>query len=145
MRVHTVVIGGGQAGLAMSAGLTEQGIDHVVLERGRVAHAWRTQRWDSFRLLSPNWMTRLPGFRYDGPDPDGYMATPEVLTFFERYAARIDAPVREHTAVHSVRRRDGQFVVTTDGGVWTADAVVVATGAAAQPRIPALASGMTGD
>ena len=70
-RTEAVVIGGGQAGLAMSRCLTQYGIDHVVLERGRVGERWRSERWDSLRLLSPNWHTRLPGFRYDGPDPDG--------------------------------------------------------------------------
>jgi len=141
MRTHTVVVGGGQAGLAMSACLTERGIDHVVIERGRVANAWRTGRWDSFRLLSPNWMTRLPGYQYQGTDPDGFMATPELLSFFESYAAHIDAPVEELTRVLSVRQRDDEiFEVATDRGSYTADAVVVATGSTSRPFVPILAS-----
>ena len=100
--VTCVVIGGGQSGLAMSRCLTDRGIDHVVLERGRVAERWRSERWDSLRLLTPNWQSRLPGFRYEGSDPDGYMTMPEVVAFFERYAASFAAPVRE--ARHGHRR-----------------------------------------
>jgi putative flavoprotein involved in K+ transport len=140
MRVHTIVIGAGQAGLATSASLTELGIDHVVLERGRVANAWRTERWDSFRLLTPNWMTRLPHYRYDGHAPNGYMDAEEIVAFFDTYAERVDAPVEEETAVRSVTRRGERFDVTTDRGRWIADAVVIATGANAVARVPALAS-----
>jgi putative flavoprotein involved in K+ transport len=145
MRVHTAIIGGGQAGLAMSASLTDQGIDHVVLERGRIANAWHTERWDSLRLLSPNRMTRLPGHQYDGPDPDGYMRASEFATFLDDYAARIDAPVEEQTAVHAVRCTGDHFTVTTATGRWTADAVVVATGANARPAVPRFASRLTHD
>lgn len=80
---NTVVIGAGQAGLAASRCLTDRCVDHVVLERGRVAESWRSQRWDAFTLLSPNWQTRLPGCRYRGPDPDGFITGAEVVTFFE--------------------------------------------------------------
>jgi putative flavoprotein involved in K+ transport len=139
MRIHTVVIGGGQAGLAMSAGLAAHGIEHIVIERGRVANVWCTERWDSFRLLSPNWMTRLPGFAYDGTDPDGFMTGSEVVSHFEEYASLIAAPVVEHTTVRSVRRRTDVFEVMTDRGTWLADAVVVATGDAMQPRVPRMA------
>jgi len=145
MRVHTIVIGAGQAGLATSASLTELGIDHVVLERGRVANAWRTERWDSFRLLTPNWMTRLPNYRYDGTAPNGYMDGEAVVSFFDTYAARIDAPVQEETAVRSVTRRGDRFEVTTDRGRWVADAVVIATGANSLPRVPAFASRLPPD
>ena len=92
--VTTVVIGGGHGGLAMSRRLTERSIDHVVLERGEVANSWRTERWDSLRLLTPNWQTRLPGFAYDGDDPDGFMTVPEVAAFIDTYATAIDAPVQ---------------------------------------------------
>ncbi len=78
--VTTIIIGAGHAGLAMSRCLTERSIDHVVLERGEVAHTWRTERWDSLRLLTPNWQSRLPGFRYQGNDPDGYRTMPEVIS-----------------------------------------------------------------
>src|SRR5262245_32482443 len=103
-RIDTVVIGGGQAGLAMSRCLSDRSVDHVVLERGRVGERWRTERWDSLRLLTPNWQTRLPGFRYDGPEPDGYMAMSQLVAFFERYAASFAAPIEPLTTVRSVER-----------------------------------------
>ena len=81
-----VVIGAGHAGLAASYFLSQRSIDHVVLERGEVANSWRRERWDSLRLLTPNWQSRLPGLRYEGPDPDGYMTVPEVTEFIERFA-----------------------------------------------------------
>ena len=93
------IVGAGHAGLAMSRCLSQRSIDHVVLERGEVANSWRTERWDSLRLLTPNWQSRLPGLAYDGDDPDGFMTMPEVVDFIERYAAVIDAPVRTGTTV----------------------------------------------
>ncbi len=101
--VTTVVIGAGHAGLAMSRCLAERSIDHVVLERGEVANTWRTERWDSLRLLTPNWQSRLPGFGYSGDDPDGYRTVPEVIRFIDDYAKAISAPVETHTTVTSVR------------------------------------------
>src|SRR6478609_4652858 len=95
--ITTVVIGAGHAGLAMSRCLTERSIDHVVVERGEVANSWRTERWDSLRLLTPNWQSRLPGFRYDGDNPDGYRTMPEVIDFLDRYARVICAPLQTHT------------------------------------------------
>ena len=96
MRVTVVVVGAGQAGLAMSRHLAVAGLDHVVLERGEVASSWRTERWDSLRLLTPNWMCRLPGYRYEGPDPDGYQTAAETAGWLEAYACRTGAPVRTH-------------------------------------------------
>ncbi len=137
---NVTIIGAGQAGLAMSHCLTERSIDHVVLERGEVANSWRTERWDSLRLLTPNWMSRLPGHRYDGNDPDGYMTTAEVTGFLTGYGSRIDAPVRIDTAVQSVVSVDESFRVTTTTGSIDSDAVVVATGACSNPHIPAIAN-----
>ena len=97
MRTTTVVIGAGHAGLAMSRCLAERSIDHVVLERGEVANSWRTERWDSLRLLTPNWQSRLPGFGYEGDDPDGFRTMPETVEFIERYAQAIAAPVETGT------------------------------------------------
>ena len=97
MRTTTVVIGAGHAGLAMSRCLTERSIDHVVLERGEVANTWKTERWNSLTLLTPNWQSRLPGYGYEGDDPDGYRAMPETIAFIERYAHVISAPVQTHT------------------------------------------------
>jgi putative flavoprotein involved in K+ transport len=138
-RTGTVVIGGGQAGLAMSACLAGHGIDHVVLERGRLAERWRSERWDSLRLLTPNWLSRLPGFRYTGPDPDGYMTMPEVVAFFERYAAVQRAPLRTGTDVVSLRHDGREFHVQTTQGAWAAPTVVVATGYCDRPFVPAMA------
>ena len=84
--MDTVIVGAGHAGLAMSRCLAERSIDHVLLERGEVAHSWRTERWDSLRLLTPNWQSRLPGFRYEGDDPDGYRTLPEAIEFIANYA-----------------------------------------------------------
>ena len=140
MRTTTVVIGAGQAGLAMSRCLSERSIDHVVLERHEVANSWRTERWDSLRLLTPNWQCRLPGASYQGDDPDGFMAMPEVVDFMIRYAEDIRAPVQTGTTVTSVRRAEGGYVVTSDQGEWHAPTVVLATGAFNTPRVPELAS-----
>src|SRR4051812_47447182 len=99
----TVVVGAGHCGLATSSQLAARGIDHVVLERGEVAHSWSTQRWDSLRLLTPNWMTRLPGHAYAGDDPDGYLAAADVAQLITGYAKETAAPVRANITVTSVR------------------------------------------
>ena len=136
----TVVIGAGQAGLAVSRCLTERSIDHVLLERGDVAHSWRTGRWESLRLLTPNWQSRLPGYAYQGSDPDGYMDMPEVISFLTNYAECVDAPVQRQTAVTSVQLAgDDGYRVTTTQGIWHCDAVVIASGACNVPDVPALA------
>ena len=134
-----VVIGAGQAGLAMSRCLTDRGVGHVVLERGCVAERWRSERWASLRLLTPNWQTRLPGFSYDGADPDGYMTMPEVVAFFERYAASFAAPVHSGAGVTRVTRHEhGFFEIETSKGAWRASSVVVATGFSDLPHVPRL-------
>src|SRR5580693_5522093 len=101
-RVATVVVGAGQTGLAMSRHLTERSVEHILLERGLVANSWRTERWDSLRLLTPNWLNRLPGYRYEGDDPDGYMTMPEIIEYISTYASAIAAPVESHTDVTAV-------------------------------------------
>ena len=111
----TVIIGGGQAGLAMSRCLVERGVEHVVLERGRVGERWRTERWDSLRLLTPNWQSRLPHFHYRGDDPDGYMTIREFIEHLERYARSCNAPVHGGTTVQLVEKMTGgSYRVTTD-------------------------------
>ncbi|MEV4132892.1 NAD(P)-binding domain-containing protein [Dactylosporangium sp. NPDC049742] len=145
MNVTTVVIGAGHAGLAASHFLRERSIDHVVLERGEVANSWRRERWDSLRLLTPNWLTRLPGSAYDGADPDGYMTMGEVVDFIERFAAVTAAPVRTGTTVTSVRRVDDGYHVVTDQGLFRCRTVVIASGACNRPVVPALASAVPGD
>ncbi|MGD9539132.1 MAG: NAD(P)-binding domain-containing protein [Alphaproteobacteria bacterium] len=133
-------MGAGHAGLAMSRCLAERSIDHVVIERGEVANTWRTERWDSLRLLTPNWQSRLPGFGYDGDDPDGYRTVAETVGFLDRYARVIAAPVQAHTAVRSVRRTEGGYLVSTDQGEWRCRTLVLATGACNIARVPALAA-----
>jgi putative flavoprotein involved in K+ transport len=141
MYTDVVVVGAGQSGLAISRLLGDHNIDHVVLERGEVANSWRTERWDSLRLLTPNWMTRLPAWRYRGNDPDGFMTNTEVIDLLVKYQASFDAPVTGNVEVESVKRQaNGVFSVTTNQGMWTAKAVVVATGACSEPAIPALAT-----
>jgi putative flavoprotein involved in K+ transport len=142
--VTTVIIGAGQTGLAMSRCLTERAIDHVVLERGDVANSWRTERWDSLRLLTPNWQSRLPGYRYEGDDPDGYMTMPEVVGFLSGYAAAISAPVEAHTEVTEVRADGDGYVVTTTNGEWRAPTVVLASGPYNRPTVPECASAVPG-
>ena len=122
----------------MSQCLSEHSVDHVVLERGRVGNSWRTERWDSLCLLTPNWQSRLPGYRYESCDADGFMTMPEVIGFIEDYAAAISAPVHEETEVTSVRAdRDG-FRVATDQGEWRCQTVVLASGACNLADVPAL-------
>jgi putative flavoprotein involved in K+ transport len=138
-RVTTVIVGAGQAGLAMSRHLTERSIDHVLLERGDVANSWRIGRWDSLRLLTPNWLNRLPGYRYQGDDPDGFMSMPEVVDYISAYADAISAPVQLRTEVTSIRRVDDGFVVVTTNGQWRARTVVLASGPYNHPDVPVVA------
>ena len=132
----TVIIGAGHAGLAVSRLLTEAGHDHVVLDRGRVAERWRSERWDSLHLLTPNWMTRLPGFSYRGPDPDGHLPAHRLVRHLETYAASFRAPVLTDTGVRQVARSGDGYRVDTDRGGWTARSVVIATGPGEQPHLP---------
>jgi putative flavoprotein involved in K+ transport len=124
----------------MSRCLCDRSIDHVVLERGEVAHTWRTERWDSLRLLTPNWQSRLPGFSYNGDDPDGYRTVAEVIVFIASYAKAVSAPVLTHTTVTSVRSTETGYVVRTDQGDWLCRAVVVASGACNVADVPSFAN-----
>ena len=142
LKTTTVVVGAGHTGLAMSRCLADRSIDHVVLERGEVAHSWRTQRWDSLRLLTPNWMTRLPGFAYGGEDPDGYLTASETAQLIADYAKDSAAPVRANTTVVSVRPVECGYVVQTDQDTWHARTVVSASGGSAVPHVPALRDGL---
>lgn len=136
-RTDVLVIGGGQAGLAASFWLTTHGIDHAVLERGRIGERWRSATWDSLRLQTPRWQSRLPGWSYSGPDPDGYMATGELVTYLERYARSFSAPLYAGIAVHAIAPTPDGYVAETSAGPWRARAVILATGycdTAALPR-----------
>jgi putative flavoprotein involved in K+ transport len=132
------VIGAGHAGLAASRVLTERSIDHVVLERGEVANSWRRERWDSLRLLTPNWQSRLPGHAYAGPDPDGYMSMAEVISFIEGFAASARAPVRAQTEVVSVAPHGDGYRIRTNAGEIDARCVVIASGACNLASVPAV-------
>lgn len=138
-QIETVVVGGGQAGLSMSYLLTQQGRDHVVLEKGQqIGESWRG-RWDSFTLVTPNWQLKLPGHPYQGDDPDGFLARDEVVTYLEDYANRFDPPLRfgvEVTAVEKNETGDG-YLLHTSEGLYEAANVVIAVGAFQFPNIPA--------
>jgi putative flavoprotein involved in K+ transport len=137
-----IIIGAGQSGLAMSRHLTDRSIDHVVLERGEVANSWRTERWDSLRLLTPNWQSRLPGYAYAGDDPDGFMTMPEVVRFLQRYAGVSGAPVASLTQVTRVRQTEGGYEVSTDQGSWRCRSLVIASGACNIATISSLSAGL---
>jgi putative flavoprotein involved in K+ transport len=138
--VETLVVGAGQAGLAISHCLTERGADHVVVERGRVAERWRTARWDSLRLITPNWMSRLPGWSYSGADPDGYMAAPELVSYLQGYAGSFAVPLHEGTTVERVDACADGMRVVTDQQTWLARNVVVAAGTEDRAYVPPVAS-----
>jgi putative flavoprotein involved in K+ transport len=141
-RIDTVVVGGSQAGLAMSRCLAERGVEHVVLERGRIGERWRSERWNSLHLLTPRWQSRLPGFHYRGPDPHGYMSKDELVGYLESYAASFSAPVEEDTVVLGLEAEAGGYRVSTRRGAWSARAVVIATGHSDKAFVPSLAAGL---
>jgi putative flavoprotein involved in K+ transport len=138
--VDTVVVGAGQAGIAMSEHLGKCGISHLVLERGRIAERWRSERWDSLVANGPAWHDRFPGMEFAGVEPDAFVAKEEVADYFVGYAERIRAPIRCGVEVRSVRRKQGRpgFRVETSEGVIEANNVVAATGPFQRPSIPAV-------
>jgi len=135
-RADVIIVGAGQAGLALSHCLGRIGIEHAVLERGRIGERWRSQSWHSLRLLTPNWLNALPGSPYQGDDPDGFMGKFAFVYRLEAYARRWQAPVECGVEVLSCRRTGNGFVLETSAGDWLAKAVVVATGHCDQPIIP---------
>jgi putative flavoprotein involved in K+ transport len=134
---NVVIVGAGQAGLATSHHLTQAGVDHIVLEAGRVAETWRSRRWDSFCLVTPNWSVRLPGGAYDGPEPDGFMARDELIRHFQRWADSFHAPVKERCNVSGIDPDGDGFELTTSDGKIRARTVVVATGGYQRAHRPA--------
>ncbi len=143
IQTTAAVVGAGHAGLAMSRRLTERSIDHVVLERGEVANSWRTQRWPSLRLLTPNWQTRLPGHDYAGNDPDGFMPAGEVVTTLTRYARLVERTgAHGHDGAHPARRAAGLPDPGQRRPPLHARAVVLATGACILPAIPGIADAL---
>ena len=135
-----MVVGAGWAGLSVSYALKAAGLHHIVYERARICETWRTQRWATFRMNTPNIMTVLPGERYEGSDPEGYMTRDAFVAMVAGYAERHALPVQEGTAVLHVRPKDGGFDVATSGGTAQADAIVVASGNLNVPRRPGMAS-----
>ena len=145
MSEQVVVVGAGQAGLSVSRELTQAGVEHVVLEKGRIGETWRG-RWDNFCLVTPNWSVQLPGHHYDGDDPDGFMTHHETVGYLARYAARFEAPVHEGVAVTSLRPRStGGFSIETSAGPLTAKKVVLATGAFQRPHRMAASATLPAD
>ena len=141
-RVTSAVIGAGHAGLAMSWQLTRRGIEHVVLERGQVANSWRQERWDSLRLLTPNWQSRLPGYGYRGAEPDSFRSMAETVEFITSYAAEIGAPVHCDTRVTAVRQRGEGYEVISSTGAWHCDSVVLASCACNLAVLPPVAAAL---
>jgi putative flavoprotein involved in K+ transport len=138
----TVIVGGGQAGLAMSAVLQQRDREHVVLERQRVGERWRTERWDSLRFQFPNWSLELPGYQYTDADANGFAHWRDILRLIEDYATRTPAPVREHTEVIDLHADEGGFTLSVPGGAIRARHVVIATGPFQKPRIPPFDEGV---
>jgi putative flavoprotein involved in K+ transport len=143
-RADVVIIGAGQAGLALSHYLGLAGIDHAVLERGRIGERWRSQSWRSLRLLTPNWLNALPGSPYRSGDPDGFMSKSAFVESLERYAWQWHAPVETNVEVTAAKRTSDGFALRTSTGDWEARAVVVATGHCDRPVIPFSAETLRG-
>jgi putative flavoprotein involved in K+ transport len=132
-----IVIGGGQAGLSMSWYLKDLGIEHLVLEKHRAGHAWRSERWDSFCLVTPNWQCQLPGYPYAGGDPHGFMLRHEIIDYFDGFIASFSPPLREGVTVQNVRGNAQRgFTLDTSEGRYSADQVVIAAGGYQIPVIP---------
>jgi putative flavoprotein involved in K+ transport len=140
--VDVLVIGAGHAGLAVSANLTRLGIDHIVFERGEVAQRWRSERWDSLKLLTPNWMCQLPGQNYEGDDPDGFMTKDQLADVIAGYARRTSAPVMTNVDVSMVTMWGEGYRVVTNQGEWWCRVVVNATGAFANAAVPTISAGV---
>lgn len=136
-----VIVGGGQAGLSMSYCLKERGVDHIIFEKQTIGYSWRSKRWDSFCLVTPNWQCQLPGYPYPGEDKQGFMKKDEIVRYIEDYAASFDPPIKEGVEVLQVRQSESQtiFELTTSIGDFTADQVVIASGSYHRPKIPRIA------
>jgi putative flavoprotein involved in K+ transport len=135
-----IIVGGGQAGLSLSYYLQEADTDHLVIEKHSATHAWRTQRWDTFCLVTPNWQCNLPGYSYSGNDPHGFMVKEEIIAFLDGFIKHVNPPIKEGVEVRQVKARpQGGFSVITSAGEYTADQVVVASGGYHVPIIPRMA------
>ncbi|MEM7771629.1 MAG: MSMEG_0569 family flavin-dependent oxidoreductase [Cyanobacteria bacterium P01_A01_bin.37] len=143
MRSHypVIIVGGGQAGLSISYCLQQRQIEHLIFEKHRIGESWRSKRWDSFCLVTPNWQCQLPGYTYSGDDPEGFLKKDEIVGYIEDYARSFNPPVHERVEVSRIRKNpiSDMFEVTSSMGDFTADQVVIATGGYHRPRIPAMA------
>ena len=143
MKKHysVIVVGGGQAGLSISYCLKNKGIDHIIFEKNQIGYSWKSKRWDSFCLVTPNWQCTLPGYHYPGDDPDGFMEKDEIVEYVKDYAKSFNPPIKEGVAVLKVKKNQyrGLFELTTSIGNFTADKVVIATGSYHQPKMPRMA------
>ena len=136
--IETIIVGGGQAGLATSYHLKKLGREHVIFEAAdKPAHVWRDDRWDSFTFVTPNWTVQLPGAEYDGNDPDGFLSKEEIIAYFDRYVEKFNLPIQFNTTVTEVTPIEGGYQVTTNGKTYHAKNVVIATGSFQKPKIPA--------
>jgi putative flavoprotein involved in K+ transport len=139
-RYPVIIIGGGQAGLSMSYCLKQKGIDHIIFEKHSIGHEWRSRRWDSFCLVTPNWQCQLPGYPYPGRDPDGFMPKDEIVKYLQGYAASFNPPIKEGVTVTKVQQTETElYAVSTSIGEYTADRVVIAVSGYHTPKIPRLA------
>lgn len=133
---QVIIVGGGQAGLSASYCLKQENIKHIIFDKGEIGNSWKNHRWDSFCLVTPNWQCRLPGFDYDGNDPKGFMLKDDIVDYVKRYASSFKAPIKEKVGVHKVyKKEEGLFYVETSIGNFTADKVIIATGAYHIPNI----------
>ncbi|MEO1523028.1 MAG: NAD(P)-binding domain-containing protein, partial [Cyanobacteria bacterium J06633_2] len=149
MKSHyaVIIVGGGQAGLSISYCLQQRQIEHLVFEKHRIGESWRSKRWDSFCLVTPNWQCQLPGHAYGGDDPEGFLNKNEIVEYIESYARSFDPPVHEGVEVFRVRKNpiSDMFEVSTSLGEFTADQIVIATGGYHRPRIPTMAQRLPDD
>jgi len=144
--VETVIVGGGQAGLAVSYHLSQQGRAHTILEQAsQPAEAWRNHRWDSFTLVTPNWTVRMPGAEYQGDDPDGFMPRDQVVAYLEDYIERFRLPIQYGVRVSSVEANGAGYLVHTDDASVEAANVVIATGLFQQPKFPPFSANLPAD
>lgn len=143
MKKHysVVVVGGGQAGLAISYCLKNKGIDHIIFEKNKIGYSWQAKRWDSFCLVTPNWQCTLPGYHYSGSNPNGFMVKDEIVEYIKDYAKSFNPPIQENIEVLQIKKNHSQglFELTTSLGNYTADQVVIATGSYHHPKIPRMA------